>query len=305
MSWRRIFTAPGNPRVWLSLILYLSALVLIIVYRERIGEVVAEGFRQVTALPAAPEKGAAPAPTLDSAVEEARRAALRPPGLREEELFRLARGGNREAVERLAPIVSRRPKGVRPSDALIRAAQGALEEGNRALRRLAAGILLWAAKVSPSRAAARSLAAAVRETTPKRLQALGTLGLLGLVGARSRTAERAVAAALRDRSAAVRAAAARAMGRIADPSFRDPLLDLVHEREPPEVRLAALAGLVDLGLSENAIRSEVLRSLAARLADRGVSSEVAEQIWKTVRTLARLAGDRVAPAVPKQHPPGP
>jgi len=69
--------------------------------------------------------------------------------------------------------------------------------------------------------------------------------------------------------------------------------------------LAALAGLVDLGLSENAIRSEVLRSLAARLADRGVSSEVAEQIWKTVRTLARLAGDRVAPAVPKQHPPGP
>lgn len=287
--WRRVFTAPGNPRIWISLVLYTSALVLLVVYRDRIGKAVSEGFRAVTGPP--PPTPAKPPPSNDEAAEAVARAKALPLQQRLERLLALARAGNAAALEALEEIVLARPGRLSPAAEVLRTARRTLEDDDRALRAVAARLLLWAENVRPTKATAQKLASELASKRPavRRREALRRLGLLGLAGARSKTAEARLARSLRDPLPAIRAAAARAAGRIGDPSYCDVLLRLVSPKQPAEVRDAALAGLTDLGLVGGVVRSEVMRSLAARLADREIAGDVAEGLWRTLRRLARSA----------------
>jgi hypothetical protein len=287
---RRIFTAPGNPRVWVSLVLYVTALVLIIVYRDRIGLAISAGFQAVTGPPPAetPKAG----PKGDPALEATKRAQALPAGPREEELLALARAGNPHATQRLAKIVEERPRAVVLSDRLLAAATAAIEEGNRALRQVAAGILLWKEGATMTKNATWRVAAGFDPAKPrqKRLEALRLVGLLGLAGVQGAKTKQALRKALGDRDPEIRAAAARAAGRGGDPAFVDALFGLVGAAEPREVRRAALAGLVDLALASKDVRSEVLRRSAGRLAERDATGELAEETWRTMRYLASPPG---------------
>jgi HEAT repeat protein len=283
---RRIFTAPGNPRIWLSLAIYITALAVILIYRTRIGEVVSNAFRTITEPTPAPAPK--PPPKVDQAMVAVKQALALPPAERDRELLALARAGNRPALLELQKIVAARPKDAAPSEPLVRSARAAVSEGTRALRQAAAGILLWAEKLPARRATANKLAAELggKVSPTRRLQILRRLGLLGLAGVRDGQSEGAVLRALRGPSADVRAAAARALGRMGDPGSRETLLRLVSDKEPAVVREAALAGLIDLGLAQETTRSEVLRNLAARLAVRDLSAELAEHVWRSLRQLA-------------------
>jgi len=283
---RRIFTAPGNPRIWVSLVIYGSALAALLVYRDKIGRVVATGFQNLTGPPAPPLK---PPSKADADAAAAARAKALPVPQRHLELLALARGGNAVALQALAVELDS-PAAAHPPPALGAAAASALDEGDRPLRRVAARIVLAAEGIPPTKAAAKALAADLGPKAPKprRLQALGRLGLLGLTGARSATSERALSHCLADADPAVRGAAARALGRIADAASRDRLLRFLQEREPAEVRDSALAGLTDLALADQARRTGVLRRLTAKLADKDATGELAEQIWRTVRRLGAL-----------------
>lgn len=293
---RRIFTAPGNLRIWFSLVIYISALVALLVYRERIGQTVSRAFQEVTEVPPAkPPK----APRQDREATAARKAAALAPGERETRLLALARAGNRTALAALEKLVEKRPAATRISDNLRLAATAALDEPPRALRAVAAGLLLWAEHVPPKPKAANGAVKQLGGKRPAgvRLGALRRLGLLGLRGVRTRPGERAVLRALSERSARARAAAARAAGRLGIAAGLGPLFKLVSAKEQAPVRQAALAGLVDLGLAGVRLRSEVMRQLAARLADQGLPSKVAEEIW---RTLRRLAGSSTPPQLRKK-----
>lgn len=282
---RRLFSAPGNARVWLSLAFYISALAAVLIYADRIGRKAADAFQQLTAPP-----DAGPGPEPVTPAEQARVAAMEPAGQREARLLALSRQGNQEATRTLERLV-RQAKAPTISPALAIEARGAIEQGTRAERTVAAGLLLAHAGIAIEPASLKGLATALRggrgRTGKKRLEALERLGWLGFWGLRSGGAEREALRLLRRaKDLDTRAAAARALGRIGDAAFMTPLLRRVHDREAAKVRAGAVFAIVDLGLTGGLVRSRILRALAAAIADRDVSGEHAENVWLALRTLA-------------------
>src|SRR5262249_45191308 len=145
----------------------------------------------------------------------------------------------------------------------------------------------WAEKVPATMAGGRTAVAdAARKT--RRVDALRRLGGLGLRSVRAPRTLGAIQQALRSSNASARATAARALGQVGGPAARGPLPRRGVDKEPEGVREAGLAGLTDLGLVAEPIRSQILRNLAARLAAKDLSSAVAEQVWRALRGLAAL-----------------
>jgi hypothetical protein len=286
---RRIFTAPGNPRVWISLAVYITALVAIVVYRDRIGQKAADVFQQLTETPVdagiSPEAGVRASPVAE--------ALRRSPGERERALLRLSRAGAAEALEALERVLRAQPAA--PAE-LLPEARAALVEGSRRLRAAAAGLLLVAERVRPDALSARAELRATRsKDREKRLRAVRRLGWLGLVGARSRTAEREVLRLARQsRDEGVRVEALRALGRIADPALETMFLRRIADKRSKRIHEAAVAALIDVGLAGEGRRSRILRALAARLADRKLAPAHAEDVWRALRWLA-ANGDRLTP----------
>lgn len=299
--WRRIFTAPGNPRVWLSLMLYGTALVAILVYRDRIGHKAAEAFRELTTAPPMP---AQPPPTpAETATAKVARAAKLAPGERERTLFLEARSGSEVAAKALHTLLTRDEPVVVPAP-LVAMARASLDEGPRSTRALAAGLLLAAENVRREVAGTRAQVAALKDKSKRdrRLVAITRVGLLGLLDVRSKTAERQLLYLLgASTQKEVRAESARALGRIGDPAFQPVLMKLVTDRSPALLREAALAGLVDLGLAGSKRRSRVLRGLAAVLADKNVTGERAEEAWRSLRRLAAQGrSEALLPGAPSE-----
>ena len=298
---RRLFTAPGNARIWLSLTFYVSALAAILIYADRIGRKAADAFQQLTT---APDAGVSVEEVV-APLAQADRAASLPPGEREARLLALSREGNEEATRALERIV-RLPKQAVVSAALAQEARSDLDSGTRAERTIAAGLLLAFEGVAIEPSGLKRLSAVLRArrgpTGKTRLAALERMGWLGLWGLRSGRAEQAALRLLtqaKDQDA--RAEAARALGRIGDPAFFAPLLRRIHDREPPRARAAAVSALLDLGLANTLTRSRVLRALAASIADRDVTGTHAEHVWRTLRALA--AEGRRPTARPPEGPP--